>query len=127
MKTVYIGNLNYKITSEQLKGIFSRYGRVQDVNLLTIPGTQKSKGIAFIKMQNDQMAQKAVDGLDGSMLDGRTVKVSIAKDNFEEQKKRKQETKAKVEKEEAQEIIIEKKKARRRRGLNELFDHLGKK
>ncbi|MFG1501402.1 RNA-binding protein [Halobacteriovorax sp. XZX-3] len=127
MKTVYIGNLNYKITAEQLKGIFSRFGRVQDVNLLTIPGTQKSKGIAFIKMQKEQSAQDAIKGLDGTTLDGRTVKVSIAKDNFEEQKKYKKETKAKVEKEEAQELIIEKKKARRRRGLNELFDHLGKK
>ncbi len=133
MNTVYIGNLNYKIDAKQLQGIFGRYGKVKSVNLLTIPGTQKSRGIAFIQMADAKSSKKAIDSLDGTVLDGRTVKVSIAKDNFEEAKKEKSVklaskiSKEKLEKEEAKEEIIFKKKQRRRRGLDDLLDHLGRK
>lgn len=129
MNTVYIGNLNYNINEKQLNGIFSRYGKVQSVNLLTIPGTAKSKGIAFVKMKNKEMAQKAVTELDATLLDGRTVKVSIAKDNFEEAKKEKKKidhVKLDTEKEIAKELIVQKKKQRRRRGLSELFANTGR-
>lgn len=126
METIYIGNLNYKTSAQNLKGIFSRYGKVSDVNLLKIPGTEKSKGIAFVKMQKKDQAQKAIDSLNATQLDGRTVKVSFAIDNHEVKKQREVEDKKKIAKEISEEKIIVAKKRRRRRGLQELFDNVRK-
>lgn len=126
METIYIGNLNYKTSAENLKGIFSRYGKVNDVNLLKIPGTEKSRGIAFIKMTKKDQATKAIESLNSTQLDGRTVKVSFAIDNHEVKKQRDIEDKKKIAKELSEEKIIVAKKRRRRRGLQELFDNTRK-
>lgn len=126
METIYIGNLNYKTSAQNLKGIFSRYGKVNDVNLLKIPGTEKSRGIAFIKMTKKDQATKAIESLNSTQLDGRTVKVSFAIDNHEVKKQRNIEDKKKIAKELSEEKIIVAKKRRRRRGLQELFDNTRK-
>lgn len=126
METIYIGNLNYKTSAQNLKGIFSRYGKVNDVNLLKIPGTEKSRGIAFIKMTKKDQATKAIESLNSTQLDGRTVKVSFAIDNHEVKKQRDIEDKKKIAKELSEEKIIVAKKRRRRRGLQELFDNTRK-
>ncbi|OIQ20497.1 MAG: hypothetical protein BM556_00720 [Bacteriovorax sp. MedPE-SWde] len=77
-KTVYVGNLRYKVTKKDLHGIFSKFGKVRDVNLITEPGSEKSKGIAFVKMLKAKEADKAIAYLDGRVVDGRTLKASEA-------------------------------------------------
>ena len=76
--TVYVGNLNYKRDQEGLKKHFSKYGKVQSVKLIMESGQDRSKGIAFIKMRKPEQAQGAIKGLNGALVDGRTLKASLA-------------------------------------------------
>ena len=76
--TVYVGNLNYKRDQEGLKKLFSKYGKVQSIKLVMEPGEERSKGIAFVKMRKPEQAQIAVKGLNGALIDGRTLKASLA-------------------------------------------------
>src|SRR5210317_447718 len=78
--TLYIGNLNYKITEKQLRGIFGKLAKVGRLKLVVDPRSQKSKGIAFVEVFGKENAQKAIKTLDGKRLDGRTAKVSIAQE-----------------------------------------------
>lgn len=80
--TVYIGNLSFKKTPAQLKTLFQKFGPVSYVNVVKDPKTSKSKGFAFIQMKSTQAASKAIKELNGSILDGRTLKVSIANQRF---------------------------------------------
>lgn len=79
--TIYIGNLSYKKNASALKSLFQKYGKVSFVNLIKNPKTQKSMGYAFIQMTNLEFAHKAIKALNGTQLDGRTLKVSLAQDN----------------------------------------------
>ena len=81
--TVYVGNLNYKKDEIGLKKLFSKYGKVQSVKLVMEPGQERSKGIAFIKMRKPESAQQAIKGLNGTVIDGRTLKASLALTNEE--------------------------------------------
>lgn len=90
--TIYIGNLVYEKTEIDLKELFEEFGPVNYVKLIKDPNTHKSKGIAFIQMLNKDQAQNAISTLNGSQLDGRTLKVNIAeesKDHSEKKKRRK--------------------------------------
>ncbi len=78
--TLYIGNLNYKITEKQLRGIFGKFSKVGRLKLIEDPKTRKSKGIAFVEVFGKENAQKAISALNGRPLDGRTAKVSIAEE-----------------------------------------------
>lgn len=77
-KTVYINNLSYKRDEKSLKKIFSEYGTVLEVKILVDNVTNQSKGMAFVEMSSVEAAQKAIEGLHGQVLDGRTVKVRYA-------------------------------------------------
>jgi RNA recognition motif-containing protein len=122
-KVVYIGNLNYKMTEENLQGIFSKYGKVKSVKLVTKQGTEQSQGIAFVRMGNGADADKAIKLLDGREIDGRKVKVSEAIEN--ESSPKKSFDGAYKKKKEKQEDLSPKRKVRRG-GLNELFRNTGK-
>lgn len=76
--TVYIGNLNYDRDENGIKFLFSRYGKVKSIEIATDSG--KSKGYAFVKMFEKEEAELAVKELNGEVVDGRTLKVSIAKE-----------------------------------------------
>ncbi|WP_127717130.1 RNA-binding protein [Halobacteriovorax sp. HLS] len=75
---VYIGNLNYKKDDFGVMKLFKPFGYVEKVNLILDEKTEKSKGIAFVEMQTKKAALDAVAALNGKVIDGRTVKVSIA-------------------------------------------------
>lgn len=77
-KTVYINNLSYKRDEKSLKKIFSEFGIVLEVKVLIDHLTNQSKGMAFVEMGSVQAAQKAIEGLHGQVIDGRTVKVRFA-------------------------------------------------
>ncbi len=124
--TIYVGNLMYKKSELDLKKMFDKYGKVKFVNLLLDDETKKSKGFAFVQMPNEKHAKAAIAELDGSQVDGRTLKVSIAKNRIPKDYVFKK--KERVAKDSEEIIETEKKPKARKRdsGLKLLFDHLGK-
>lgn len=83
-KTLYIGNLRYKRDEESLKGQFSKYGRVLWVKLVKKPGKEDhNTGIAFMEMQTAAQAQEIIKKVNGKIVDGRTIKISIAEEDNE--------------------------------------------
>lgn len=76
---VYVGNLSYDTTESTLRGLFSEFGEVTAVNVITDRDTGRPKGFAFVEMTADQAAQAAISALNGKMVDDREIKVSEAK------------------------------------------------
>ncbi len=70
---LYVGNLSYSVTSEDLKTLFSGYGTVQQVNVL------EGKGFGFVEMSNQSEAESAKKALDGQDFKGRKLKVDVAR------------------------------------------------
>lgn len=76
---IYVGNLSYDVTSEDLQDHFGRYGEIAEVKLITDRGTGRSKGFAFITFVAEQSAQDSLAS-DGVELSGRKMKVNEAKE-----------------------------------------------
>ncbi len=70
---LYVGNLNYSVTSDQLKELFGGYGDVKSVNII------EGKGFGFVEMGNPSEAEAAREALNGSDFNGRTMKVDEAR------------------------------------------------
>lgn len=79
--TVYISNIDYSLTNSDLHTIFSTFGKVAKVTVLKDRATRQSKGVAFVLFVNRDDAVKAVKGMDTKILNGRTLRASIAADN----------------------------------------------
>jgi len=75
---IYVGNLSYLITEDELIDTFSDFGEVKSVKLIHDQNSGKSKGFGFVEMP-DQDGQDAIQALDESPLNGRNIKVSKAK------------------------------------------------
>ncbi|MBN2663950.1 MAG: RNA-binding protein [Bacteroidales bacterium] len=75
---LYVGNINYNLSEDELKDVFERYGKVDSVKIVTDKDNGRSKGFAFIDMVNDQDAELAKNELDGSDLGGRNMRVNYA-------------------------------------------------
>lgn len=80
---IYVGNLPYQLTPDELKDIFSPYGEVTTVNIITDKMSGRSKGFGFIEMPDKAAAEEAVDKLNGFSLKGRNITVSEAKPRTE--------------------------------------------
>ncbi len=78
-RKLYVGNLPYSADQQTLQDTFSQYGTVDSINLITDRDTGRSKGFAFVEMSSGGEAQKAIQELNGSSLDGREIKVNEAK------------------------------------------------
>ncbi len=78
-RKLYVGNLPYSANQQTLEETFSQCGTVDSVNVITDRDSGQSKGFAFIEMSSDSEAQKAMQDLNGSSLDGREIKVNEAK------------------------------------------------
>ena len=76
---LYVGNLPYSADQQTLVDTFSQFGTVDSVNVITDRDTGRSKGFAFVEMSSGGEAQKAMQELNGSSLDGREIKVNEAK------------------------------------------------
>lgn len=76
---IYVGNLSYKVSDNDLKETFEKFGEVASAKVITDRNTGRSKGFGFVEMENDSEAQNAIDDLDGTEMDGRTIKVNKAK------------------------------------------------
>lgn len=77
-KKLYVGNLNYDVDTDTLTEWFSAYGTVVSVNLVTDRETNQSKGYGFVEMETEEQANAAVEALNGSEQQGRTLKVAEA-------------------------------------------------
>jgi RNA recognition motif-containing protein len=75
---IYVGNLPYSATDQQLTELFGQYGDVTEASIIIDRTTGQSKGFGFVQMSDDDAARNAIAGLDGTNLDGRTVRVSEA-------------------------------------------------
>ena len=78
-KKLYVGNLAYQTTEDDLKDLFSEYGTVTSCDLILDRFTSKSRGFAFVEMSSDEEAQKAIGETNGKSVDGRDLTVNEAK------------------------------------------------
>ena len=76
---LYVGNLSYDTKEDQIKELISKSGSVESVSLITDKFTGRSKGFAFVEMENDDDAKKAMSEANGVELDGRAIVVNEAK------------------------------------------------
>ena len=76
---IYVGNLSYRVTEEELKEIFSEYGEVSSVNLIIDNFSGQSKGFGFVEMARQADAEEAIKALNESLLKGRNIKVNQAR------------------------------------------------
>jgi len=77
---IFVGSLPYKVGEADLKELFEAYGEVESVKIVTDRETGRSKGFGFVEIADDESAQKAIDGLNGSEMSGRTIAVSEAQE-----------------------------------------------
>jgi RNA recognition motif-containing protein len=78
-KRLYVGNLPYSITSDDLQQTFEEYGVVTSAEVLSDRETGRSRGFGFVEMANDAEADAAIEALDGKDLEGRRLTVNEAR------------------------------------------------
>ncbi len=76
---LYVGNLPYSATSDSLKELFAGSGEVVDAVVISDKFSGRSKGFGFVTMKDDAAAEKAIKDTDGKEVDGRNIKVNIAR------------------------------------------------
>jgi RNA recognition motif-containing protein len=76
---IYVGNLAYSVTQDDLRDAFAAYGEISSVNLITDKFTGDSKGFGFVEMPNNSEADAAIKALNETPLKGRNIKVNQAK------------------------------------------------
>ena len=76
---IYVGNLAYSVTEEQLQSAFSRFGKVSKADVIMDRVTNRSKGFGFVEMDDSNEGKSAVAALNGSEIGGRAWKVNEAK------------------------------------------------
>jgi len=77
--SLYVGNLSYEVTQEDLNAVFAEYGSVKRVQLPTDRETGRMRGFGFVEMDTDAEEAAAIEALDGAEWMGRTLKVNKAK------------------------------------------------
>ena len=80
---IYIGNLSYEVTEEDLRKAFEGFGQVESVKVIRDIYSGRSRGSGFVEMPGSANAHSAIDGLDGKELKGRTLKVNKARPRSE--------------------------------------------
>ena len=78
-KRLYVGNLPYEVTEDQLQKLFAEVGEVESVNLITDKFSGRPKGFAFVEMKTEEAAQEAIKKFSGYSLDDRTLVVNEAR------------------------------------------------
>lgn len=78
-KRLFVGGLPYQVTSDQLKDLFSQVGTVVSVNVIMDKYSGQSKGFGFVEMTTEEEAQKAIDTLNGTELEGRKIAINEAR------------------------------------------------
>ena len=76
---IYIGNISYQTTEDEVSTLFGEHGAVDSVHLISDRETGRSKGFGFVEMPNEEEAKKAIEAVDGSEFGGRQLKVNEAR------------------------------------------------
>jgi RNA recognition motif-containing protein len=76
---LFVGNLSFEVTENDLQDAFSAHGTVLEANLMQDRMTGRSRGFGFVTMSNDQEAQMAIDSLNGTAMHGRALTVNVAR------------------------------------------------
>jgi RNA recognition motif-containing protein len=79
MTNIYVGNLAFNVSESELRGAFEAYGSVASVNIITDRETGRSRGFAFVEMNDANDAQRAIEGLNLSSLNDRKITVNEAR------------------------------------------------
>lgn len=78
-KQIYAGNLSYQMSDDTLRDLFQQHGEVSSVKIIRYPDSGKSKGFGFIEMANDDEADAAIEKLNGTDVEGRSIRVNVAR------------------------------------------------
>ena len=76
---IYVSNLSWNTTSEGLQELFAGYGEITSANVINERETGRSSGFGFVEMTNDAEGQKAIDELNETNFEGKTISVSVAR------------------------------------------------
>ena len=76
---IYVSNLSYSVQDEDLREFFTEYGEVTSAKVIMDKFTNRSRGFGFVEMSDEAAGQKAIQELDGATVDGRAIKVNVAK------------------------------------------------
>lgn len=76
---IYVSNLGFHVGNEDLKGFFATYGEVTSAKVIIDRDTNKSKGFGFVEMLNESEGNTAIDKLNGSVIEGRSMNVTLAR------------------------------------------------
>lgn len=82
-KNIYIGNLAWSVTSDDLLELFSQYGKVVRAQVISDKETGRSRGFGFVEMESEEEAQKAIEALNGATHENRQLTVNIAREREE--------------------------------------------
>ena len=77
---LYVGNLSYDCTKDTVREAFAQIGEVTDVHVAMDRETGRSRGFGFVTMGSPQLAESAIEAMDGALLDGRPLRVRIAEE-----------------------------------------------
>ena len=76
---LYVGNLNYRTQEDDLRTLFAQYGDIASLNIVIDRETGRSRGFGFVEMADEESANAAINALDGTEFEGRTLKVNEAR------------------------------------------------
>ena len=79
-KKLYVGNLSFNTTDQELEGVFSEYGEITSASVVKDRDTNRSRGFGFVEFAREEDAKKAKEAVDGKDLDGRALRVDEAKE-----------------------------------------------
>jgi RNA recognition motif-containing protein len=77
---MYVSNLSFHTSEEDLKDLFSKYGSVDSAKIIMDRETNRSRGFAFVEMPSEEGGNAALNGLNGKEIQGRTLSVSVARE-----------------------------------------------
>ncbi len=77
---IYVGNMNYATTEDELRDLFAQYGEVKRVTIVTDKVTGRPRGFAFVEMSSDDQASAAIAGLNNSQFAGRQLRIDAAQE-----------------------------------------------
>ena len=87
-KKIYVGNISFGTSEDQLKDVFSTFGEVVSVNIITDRETGRSKGFGFVELSSEDEAKAAIGALNGKEVDGRQLRVNEAQDRPKKERSR---------------------------------------
>lgn len=79
MKNIFVGNLNFNTSEDELRQLFEAHGQVDRVSIMTDRETGRSRGFGFVEMANAEEAERAIAALNGTQIGGRTLNVNEAR------------------------------------------------